>query len=165
MPKFFRHTQDMNAYQQGVSAVIGIDCNVGTPDHLFHPSNYRERLPEDYVSRKLSTRAVAELLNVTEDSVRLWARQGKLPGRKFGNRTGWKKVVMWRFSLKDVEDFILSGQIRRDLSNPIEHKTWTSQEEALCQQGICPEGRSRRAYHIKRHRLRKDGKLNGKQDA
>jgi len=34
--------------------------------------------------------AIAELLHVHEATVRQWLREGKLQGRNFGGRTGWR---------------------------------------------------------------------------
>ena len=150
----------MNSYQAGVSHAIGIDANIGTPDQLFNPANFRDRVSSRYIQRVLSTEDIAALMHVDPVTVRQWRLKGWLKGRhgawrKYSNL----KVYYWRYSLKDLEECLLVRQTRKRGDNPVEHTTWTPQEVEMCQHGICPEGRSRRAYYIKRTRLRKDGKI------
>lgn len=151
----------MTAYEQGISDVLGVDIRVGTKDHLFYPSNYKQRLNNDqYIQRILSTSDIAELMHVDVTTVRQWRLKGWLKGR----RGAWRKysnckIYFWRYSLKDLEDCIMVMQTRKQGNNPIEYKVWTPQEIKLAKYGICPEGRSRRAYYIKRTRLRKEGKI------
>lgn len=40
--------------------------------------------------RWFTTAEIAELLKVHEQTVRVWLRTGRLPGRNFGKRTGWR---------------------------------------------------------------------------
>jgi excisionase family DNA binding protein len=37
-----------------------------------------------------TTAEIAALLKVHEQTVRVWLRSGRLPGRNFGNRVGWR---------------------------------------------------------------------------
>lgn len=37
-----------------------------------------------------TTSQIADLLQVTEQTVRLWLRDGRLRGRAFGGKTGWR---------------------------------------------------------------------------
>lgn len=76
----------MNAFQQGVCFALGYPVNVGTPDHLFHPSNFKERIPADYIRRKLSTQDVAMLMHVDPSTVHVWRQKGWLKGRHGAKR-------------------------------------------------------------------------------
>lgn len=150
----------MDPFQRGVSLVLGIDANIGTLDQLFNPANFKDRVSSRYIQRVLSTQDVANLMHVDPVTVRQWRIKGWLKGRhgawrKYSNL----KVYYWRYSLKNMEDCILIMKSRKRGGNPVEHKKWTPQEVEMCQQGICPDGRSRRAYYIKRTRLRKDKKI------
>ena len=40
--------------------------------------------------RWYTTHQIAELLQIGEHTVRVWLREGKLHGRNFGGRTGWR---------------------------------------------------------------------------
>jgi transposase-like protein len=135
---------------------MGIPCNVGTPDHLFYPANFRQRLPRDYTRRKLSTQDIADLMHVDRSTVHVWRKKGWLKGRRGARRRGWQKWWYWRHSLKDLEDCLLVMQTRKHHGNPVEHTTWTPQERELVKNGIRPEGRSRLACRIKLCRLRKE---------
>lgn len=48
----------------------------------------------------LTVTEIAELLKVKDSTVREWLRGGKLRGRNFGGRTGW------RVRLSDLETFL-----------------------------------------------------------
>jgi len=142
----------VNAYEQGVSHAIGFECNIGTLDQLFFPANYKNRVDGEYIRRKLSSFNVAELLKVHPNTVNKWAREGKLPGKKSGKRQGWRKWQFWRFSLKDIEDFILNYSGKKDISNAVQYCPWTPQEEQLLKQGVFPEGRTPKACYNRRYR-------------
>jgi hypothetical protein len=148
----------MNAYQKGVSHALGIDVNVGTKNHLFYPSNYKQRVSSRYIQRVLSSEDIATLMHVDPVTVRQWRVKGWLKGR----RGAWRKysnlkVYFWRHSLKDLEDCLLVMKTRKQGGNPVEHKKWTLQEKTMVARGSFPEGRSRRACYIMRSRLRKEG--------
>lgn len=146
----------MNAYQQGVSAVLGIPANVGTPDQLFFPSNFREREPAEYVRAVLTTQQIAELLHVDRSTVCVWRQKGWLKGRHGAKRQpNGLKFWYWRHSLKQVEDCLLVMQTRKRWNNPVEHTTWTPQEIETLLHGETPEGRSPIACRVKRCRVRK----------
>ena len=150
----------MNTYQFDDSAARRMDLNVGTPDQLFYPANYKDRVDSDYIRRILSTQDIAVLMNVDPVTVHQWREKGWLKGRH-GAWTQWKnlKVYYWRHSLKDLEDCLLVMQTRKHSGNPVEHKNWTPQEIDLLQHGIRPEYRSPQACRNKKHRLRKEGNL------
>lgn len=40
--------------------------------------------------RWFTVRHIAEMLHVSEQSVRLWLREGRLKGRNFGGKMGWR---------------------------------------------------------------------------
>ncbi len=50
--------------------------------------------------RWFTVRHIAEMLHVSEQVVRLWLRDGRLIGRNFGGKTGW------RIRESDLEAFL-----------------------------------------------------------
>jgi len=151
----------MNAYQQGVSHAIGMtEANVGTPNHLFYPPDLKNGYGSAWFRRKLSTRDVADLMHVDPTTVHSWRKKGWLEGNKTGTRVnGWRKIVFWRHSLKDVEACLLSMKTRKQRGNSVEHTTWTPQEIELLKHNEIPELRSRQACRNMKHRLRQKGEL------
>jgi len=149
----------MNAYQKGVSHVVGIEVSIGNHQQLFYPPDLKWGYGAVWFRRKLSTQDISELMQVDPTTVHYWRVKGWLEGNRTGTRKGWRKMTFWRHSLKDLEACCLKMQTRKQRGNPVEHKNWTPQEIELLQHGIQPEYRSRQACCNMRHRLRKKGEL------
>jgi hypothetical protein len=147
----------MNSYQLGVNHALGIDANIGTPNMLFHPANFKGRLPAEYLRRKLSTQDIVTLLHINPSTVHIWRQKGWLKGRRGAKRTGWRKFVYWRHSLKDLENCLMVMKTRKRRESAIEFTWWTPQEINILLQGEKPEGRSPLACRVMRCRLRKQG--------
>lgn len=149
----------MTTYQLGVSHALGLEANVGTPKMLFYPPDQKWGYGAEWFRRKLSTQDVAELMQVDPSTVHEWRKKGWLDGTKTGTRKGWRKIVFWRHSLKDLEQCCLKMLTRKQRGNQVEHKTWTPQEVEMLRHGIKPELRSRQACRNMKHRLRRKGLL------
>jgi len=149
---------EMNAYEQGIAdAMASSISNVATSRDLFWSRHWRETYPKDFLKRKLGTRNIAELMNVDIKTVYVWVQKGWLAGRKISYRKGNLKFKAWRFSLYDLDRAILRIETRKQGRNSVEHKAWTEFEKKQAASGICPEGRTHRAFLTMRCRLKKKG--------
>jgi hypothetical protein len=143
----------MNNFEKGVAAALGIPVNIGTPKSLFYPPDMKNGYGAEWFRRKLSTQDIAKLMHVDPSTVHEWRKRGWLEGNKTGTRKGWRKLVFWRHSLKDLEVCVLKMQRRPKYDPDIAYKWWTPQEIEILKRNEQPEGRSPQACRNKRHRL------------
>lgn len=124
---------DSLIFEHGMSAV--------SPRQLFGGLN--SQLPTWYTGRHMSAKEAAKILGLDHSTIREQARAGRMNGKQTNG--------VWRFSIRDLSDYIAGGHWHGTrLVRP-----WTKDDiEELLATGAC-RGRTEAAIKTMKNRLKK----------